>query len=231
MSRANQIIVALDTQDKNELNQVLKELKGKASIVKVGMELFYTFGPSIVDRLKRLNFKVFLDLKIHDIPQTAVRTCMSLAKLGVDMINLHASGGIEMMSRVREELDNLPNRPLLLGVTHLTSTDQAMLEELSIERGLQECVQALALNTKEAGFDGVVASAQDTKMIKASCGEHFIVVTPGIRPKGSEADDQKRVLTPKEAIENGSDYLVIGRPIVKSAAPGFSFDQILQSIS
>jgi len=230
MNYQDHIIVALDTQDKTELNRLLRELRGNAKFVKIGMELFYTFGPKIVEKIKK-NFNVFLDLKIHDIPHTAVKTSLTLAQLGVDMINYHAAGGKEMMIAVKDEMDSLKfERPMLLGVTHLTSSSNMTLKEQFIERPIDECVEKLSFNVKEAGFDGVVASAQDAKNIKYNCSENFLVITPGIRPKGFENNDQKRITSPSEAFQNGSDYIVIGRPITQSASPALMFNKILKEI-
>lgn len=237
MNLEERIIVALDVQTKIELELLIKELKGTAKFVKVGMELFYTFGPNIIKILKENHFKVFLDLKIHDIPNTALKSCQTITKLGADIINIHASGGIEMMKAAKQgveiALQEDPSliAPLLIAVTQLTSTDQKMLEEdLLINKPIHEVVVKYAKNAQEAGLDGVVSSPLEVKLIKSTIGNQFKCITPGIRPRGSADNDQKRVTTPKEAFASGSDYIVIGRAITQAKNPKEAFLQIVKEI-
>lgn len=231
------IIVALDIQNIEDFERLTTKLEGEAQYVKVGMELFYTFGPSIIKTLKERGFKVFLDLKIHDIPNTAMKASKTITKLGADMINVHVAGGVEMMKAARagmeEALEENPDlkRPLIIGVTQLTSSDQRMLEnELCITNPLNEVVVHYAKMAKEAGLDGVVSSALEVKIIKEQIGKDFICVTPGIRPSGSSGDDQKRVTTPKDAFQIGSDYIVMGRAITKQENPQKAFQEIVKSL-
>ena len=192
--------------------------------VKIGMELFYSEGPQIIKKLKERGHKVFLDLKLHDIPNTVKKSMTVLGAYGVDMVNVHAAGGIEMMRAAKEGLmlgaARYADKPKLIAVTQLTSTDEAtMHDELLIDRPLPEVVRQYALNAKAAGLDGVVCSAFEAADIHAACGDDFITVTPGIRFEDSAADDQKRVMTPARAREAGSDYIVVGRPITAAERP------------
>ena len=233
----DRIIVALDTQKKDELDQLILALKGRASFVKIGMELFYTFGPSLIKELKEAGFKIFLDLKVHDIPNTAKRSIKTLCQLGVDILNVHAAGGIQMMSMAKEGIDEAItenpklSRPKLIAVTQLTSTDQNMLNtELLIPTELEEVVTTYAQNAFNAGLDGVVASAHEVRRIKAIINSEFLCVTPGIRMPEDDSHDQKRIMTPKLAIDTGSDYLVIGRSITKDSNPQLAFEKILSTL-
>lgn len=216
----NRIIVALDFQTKEEVVSLVEASQGELQYAKVGMELFYSLGADIINYLKDQGLKVFLDLKVHDIPNTAAGALKSLSKLEVDMVNVHASGGIKMMQAAKEALSQADSKPLIIGVTQLTSTDQDMLNnELNISGSTQDAVINLAKNAKTAGLDGVVASPLEVSNIKETCGKDFITVTPGIRLAGNSQDDQKRITTPAEAFRNGSDYIVIGRPITQSSDP------------
>lgn len=233
----DKIIVALDVQTKNDFNRISQELMGHAEFVKVGMELFYTFGPQVIEDLKKMNFKVFLDLKIHDIPNTAKKAAKTITKLGVDMINVHAAGGIEMMIAAKEgvnealEENNELKKPIMIAVTQLTSTDQKMIQnDLLIDRPIHETVVHYAQMAMQAGLDGVVSSPLEVKLIKEKLGEGFLTVTPGIRPAGTSSNDQKRVTTPHEAIKRGTDYMVIGRAITNVQKPAVAFKEILHSI-
>ena len=192
--------------------------------VKIGMELFYSEGPQIVRTLKERGHKVFLDLKLHDIPNTVKKTMQVLGEYGVDMVNLHAAGGIEMMKAAKAGLmlgaARYADKPKLIAVTQLTSTDEeTMHNELLIEKPLAEVVRQYALNAKEAGLDGVVCSAHEAADIHAACGSDFLTVTPGIRLAGDSVQDQKRVMTPAAAKEAGSDYIVVGRSITGEPKP------------
>ena len=192
--------------------------------VKIGMEAFYAGGPEIIRKLKERGHKIFLDLKLHDIPNTVKKAAQVLGEYGVDMLNVHAAGGIEMMKAAKEGLmlgaARYANKPKLIAVTQLTSTDEATMRgELLIDRPLNEVVRQYALNAKAAGLDGVVCSAFEAADIHAACGDDFITVTPGIRFEDSAADDQKRIMTPAMAREAGADYIVVGRPITAAARP------------
>lgn len=225
----DQIIVAFDTQEEQRLNFLINELKGKASYVKVGMELYYRFGPRVIEQLKENDFKIFLDLKMHDIPNTVYSACKALGSLGVDILNVHASGGIEMMKMAKQGLLEGNSSGLLIGVTQLTSTTQIVLNnELRIEGTVQDSVLNLAKLTQLAGLDGIVCSALEVKEIKHQLGSEFKCITPGIRPLGMAAQDQKRIMSPEAAINEGSDYLVIGRPITQAKSPAQALTEILE---
>lgn len=228
----DKIIVALDTQSPAEIDRFIYELAGTATFVKVGMELYYTFGNDIIRKLKDNNFKIFLDLKLHDIPNTVHKSAKTLAKAGVDILNVHAAGGIEMMRAASEGFKEISSEAKLIGVTQLTSTCQETLnEEIGIQGELIDSVIQYAQNTKKAGLDGVVCSAHEVKLIKKQIDQNFLCITPGIRPKGHAAQDQKRVMTPTEAMLAGTDYMVIGRPITQADSLKTAFKDILQEIS
>ena len=192
--------------------------------VKIGMELFYAEGPAIIKKLKERGHKVFLDLKLHDIPNTVKKAMMVLGEYGVDMVNVHAGGGVAMMKAAKEGLmlgaARYADKPKLIAVTQLTSTDEAALHgELLIDKPMDEVVRQYALNAKAAGLDGVVCSAFEAADIHRACGEDFLTITPGIRFENSAADDQRRVMTPAKAKEAGSDFIVVGRPITAAEKP------------
>ena len=192
--------------------------------VKIGMELFYAEGPVVVRKLKERGHKVFLDLKLHDIPNTVKKAMTVLGEYGVDMVNVHAAGGIGMMKAAKEGLmlgaARYAEKPKLIAVTQLTSTDEETLHsQLLIGRPMDEVVRQYALNAKEAGLDGVVCSAFEAADIHSVCGQDFLTVTPGIRFDTGSADDQKRVMTPAQAREAGSDYIVVGRPVTAAGKP------------
>lgn len=227
----NRVMVALDTDDRDRALNLAQQLSGSGCWLKVGLELYAHEGPDILRKLKELGFPIFLDLKLHDIPTTVEKAMRVLTQWGVDMINVHCSGGHEMMARaaaaVREEGAKLGKTPKLIGVTVLTSMGAAQLkEELGVERELTRQVIALAKLAKHSGLDGVVASAQEAKALRQECGEDFLLVTPGIRPAWSKTDDQVRICTPKEAIEFGSSYLVVGRPITKAESPRQALERL-----
>ncbi|MEW9667550.1 orotidine-5'-phosphate decarboxylase [Ammoniphilus sp. 3BR4] len=234
MDAKNRIIVALDYSSMDEALACAKKLQGTASYVKVGMQLYYGAGPGIVAALKEMGFQVFVDLKVHDIPNTAKGAMQSLAALGVDMVNVHASGGKEMMMAAREGLEKgvgSGSRPLLIAVTQLTSTTlETMNQQIGIPGSIEDCVKNYALLTKEAGLDGVVASPLEVRLVKENCGSGFITVTPGIRPAGADIGDQKRITTPEMAFSLGSDYIVIGRPITGAVDPAQAMSQILEMV-
>ena len=227
----SRIIVPLDFNTAEQALQLVEKLQPDLCRLKVGKELFTKAGPVLVEKLIEKDFDVFLDLKFHDIPTTVAKACAVAADLGVWMLNVHASGGSEMMSLAREEIEKKSHRPLLIGVTILTSMNQEALRELGIQCSVEEQVLRLAQLTSDAGLDGVVCSAHEVKMLRDNLDKEFKLVTPGIRPGGSNKDDQKRVMTPGQAINAGSDYLVIGRPITQAADPIQALKDISEEIS
>lgn len=229
------MIVALDFSTLEEIKQCLAPLESRIRYVKVGMELSYAEGPAIVHYLKERGLKVFLDLKVHDIPNTARGAMKSLARLGADMVNVHATGGVAMMEAAREGLEQGTAagspRPILIGVTMLTSTSlQTMNEQIAIPGTVEDVVVHYAKMTKQAGLDGVVASPLEVPMIKEAVGESFLTVTPGIRPLGSDKGDQTRITTPEQAFQLGSDYLVIGRAITAAKDPAATWENIVSAV-
>lgn len=218
--KSKKILIALDYDDQQAALDFVKQLSPDSCRLKVGKEMFTYFGPAFVKELIDLGFDVFLDLKFHDIPNTVAKAVTAAAKMGVWMVNVHASGGFEMMSKAKQALAPFGDKaPLLIAVTVLTSMDETELKRLGVEKTPQEQVIYLAKLAKEAGLDGVVCSAQEAQQLKAELDAGFKLVTPGIRPVGSDAGDQKRIMTPKQAIDAGSDYLVIGRPITQADNP------------
>ncbi|MCK5433038.1 MAG: orotidine-5'-phosphate decarboxylase [Gammaproteobacteria bacterium] len=215
----SRIIVPLDFSEPGQALQLVEKLQPDLCRLKVGKELFTKAGPVFVDKLIAKGFDVFLDLKFHDIPTTVAKACAVAADLGVWMVNIHASGGMQMMSLAKEALEKKSHHPLLIGVTILTSMNEETLRELGLQCSVEDQVMRLAQLSKDAGLDGVVCSAHEVKLLRNRLGKEFKLVTPGIRPGGSENDDQKRVMTPGQAIEAGSDYLVIGRPITQAEDP------------
>ncbi|HAU1413977.1 TPA: orotidine-5'-phosphate decarboxylase [Legionella pneumophila] len=214
------LIVALDFDNQDNALQLVDKLDPNHCALKVGSELFTLLGPQFVKELVRREFKVFLDLKFHDIPNTVAKACHSAAELGVWMINVHAIGGLKMLQAARESLKTYgKDKPLLIAVTVLTSFEEAELASVGISNTLPEQATHLAMLAREAGLDGVVSSAHEVKIIKQKCGENFITVTPGIRLPNNLKDDQSRVMTPQQAIREGSDFLVIGRPITQASNP------------
>ena len=216
------VIVALDFPTLSETLSFLDAFPAdEKPFVKIGMELFYAEGPACVKALKERGHRIFLDLKLHDIPNTVKRAMNVLSRLDVDMVNLHAAGAGEMMRGALEGLTRPDGtRPLLIAVTQLTSTDaQALKNELLIDVPMEETVLSYAANAAKNGLDGVVCSPLEAKAVKARCGETFLTVTPGIRFAGGEVGDQKRVMTPEKAAHNGSDYIVVGRPITQADDP------------
>ncbi len=218
---AKDVIVACDFPSADATLAFLDRFQDEKPFVKIGMELFYAEGPAIVRQIKARGHRIFLDLKLHDIPNTVKGAMRSLSGLDVDIVNLHAAGARAMMEAALEGLTRPDGtRPLLIAVTQLTSTDQrAMTEELLIDRPLDEVVMAYAKNAADAGLDGVVCSPLEAGKVHAVCGESFLTVTPGVRFAEGEHGDQKRVTTPTRARELGSDYIVVGRPITKAEDP------------
>ncbi len=236
LNRRPKIIVALDVMSAPEALQIVSELNGSVGAFKVGLQLFVAQGPSFVRKIVESGAKIFLDLKFHDIPNTVAKASVEAAKLGVWMFNVHASGGSEMMKMAKAEVGEVCeranlNRPLIIGVTVLTSSDQRTLIESGIERGVEQQVVALARLTAASGLDGVVASPNEVTAIRRSVvNPDFLTVTPGIRPKLATLDDQKRVTTFGQALANGSDYVVIGRPITGAKDRVKAVEQILGEV-
>lgn len=231
-SVSSPVIVALDYDNAEAALAMAGQLDPAVCRVKVGKELFTIAGPDLVRKLVEAGFQVFLDLKFHDIPNTVAAAVRAAANLGVWMVNVHASGGERMMRAAAEALAPLgEQRPLLIGVTVLTSTAENELADVGIERPLREQVVALAELAKKSGLDGVVCSAMEAEVLKGTCGKAFALVTPGIRPAGSAADDQRRIVTPVDALKQGSDYLVIGRPITGAEEPMAALQAIVADIS
>ncbi|HEM5096289.1 TPA: orotidine-5'-phosphate decarboxylase [Streptococcus suis] len=211
-------IIALDFAGKEEVQSFLEQFPADEKLyVKVGMELYYAEGPGIINYLKGCGHSIFLDLKLHDIPNTVESAMKVLAKLGVDMTNVHAAGGVEMMRSARR---GLGKDAVLIAVTQLTSTsEEQMRTDQNIQTSLQEAVVHYAQRAQEAGLDGVVCSAHEVALIKDATSSDFVCLTPGIRPTGGEVGDQKRVMTPADAARIGSDYIVVGRPITRADHP------------
>lgn len=215
------VIIACDFAGKEAVFNFLDQFKDEKPFVKIGMELFYAEGPAIVREIKAKGHKIFLDLKLHDIPNTVKKSMSVLSGLNVDMTNLHAAGGSAMMKGALEGLTRPDgSRPLLIAVTQLTSTDQkTMTDELLIDRPLDEVVLFYAKNAAGSGLDGVVCSPLEAGKVHEACGRHFLTVTPGVRFADGDVGDQKRVTTPVRAKEIGSDYIVVGRPITQAPDP------------
>ena len=217
----SRICIALDFKTKSDVENFLKQFEGESLYVKVGMELFYGEGIEIIKMIKEMGHKIFLDLKLHDIPNTVKKSMAVLSNLDVDMCNVHAAGTKAMMSAAIEGLTRADGtRPLLIAVTQLTSTsEEVMQEELWIDRPIDKTVMHYAKNTMEAGLDGVVCSPLEAGKVHEVCGEKFLTITPGVRFADGDVGDQKRVTTPAKAKELGSDYIVVGRPITQAADP------------
>lgn len=218
MSQASPVIVALDFPSENEALQLVDQLEPALCRLKVGKELFTRCGPDLVKQLVDKKFDVFLDLKFHDIPNTVAQACQAAADLGVWMLNVHALGGEKMMLAAKQALAG-KDAPLLIAVTWLTSSGQLELDALGIKSTPQQMVSRLAAMSQNAGLDGVVCSAQEAPVLRQEMGNEFLLVTPGIRLADARQDDQCRVVTPKQAMTDGSSYLVIGRPITRAKDP------------
>jgi len=224
------VIIACDFSSAAEVFKFLDLFEGQRKpFVKIGMELFYAEGPAIVREIKRRGHGIFLDLKLHDIPNTVRKAMKVLSGLDVDMVNVHAAGTIEMMKAALEGLTRADgSRPLLIAVTQLTSTsEERMQNELLIGASMEDTIARYALNAREAGLDGVVCSPREAGLVKQACGSGFLTVTPGIRFADSAADDQVRVTTPARAREIGSDYIVVGRPITAAEDPVAAYQRCI----
>lgn len=224
MAGDKRLIVALDVPDMDQVKNLVEKLGDSVSYYKVGMELYYSTGREVIAYLRNLNKDVFLDLKLHDIPNTVAQSLGVLTELGASMLNVHTSGGLAMMKAASQAVTNKAvqleiSRPALIAVTVLTSIDAADWANLRHDMSIKEHVVHLAKLAQSAGIDGVVASPQEAEAIRAACGEQFIIVTPGIRPQGAAINDQSRIATPLEALKKGAHHLVIGRPITAAADP------------
>lgn len=224
------VIIACDFNSAEETFSFLDRFTGNKPFVKIGMELFYAEGPQIVREIKKRGHKIFLDLKLHDIPNTVMKSMKVLSDLDVDMVNVHAAGTIAMMEAALKGLTREDGtRPLLIAVTQLTSTDEERMQnELYINRSLEETVMHYADNAKNAGLDGVVCSPLEAEKVHSVCGNGFVTVTPGIRFADGEVGDQVRVTTPERAREIGSDYIVVGRPITQAADPVAAYERCVK---
>jgi len=232
----DKIIFALDVEHFAEAQKRVKLLKDQIGLFKVGKQLFTHAGPKVVDMIHQKGQKVFLDLKYHDIPNTVAKAGEEATKLNVAMFNLHALGGFEMMKKTVEASQAMAKnlgtpRPIILAVTVLTSMDEGALKEVGVQGPLIEEVGRLAFLASKAGVDGVIASPQEIGIIRERCGGKFLIITPGIRAPSDKKDDQKRTLTPKEAISAGANYLVIGRPIKEAKDPLEAVQRIIEDIS
>ena len=239
MSRVNpeeRLIVALDAPTLEAAEAWLLELKGAVHFYKIGLELFTAHGWKAVNLVKNFGGRVFLDLKLHDIPNTVSRTLAAVCEHEVDMVNVHTLGGFEMMKAARDAVEKYSagrvKKPLLIGVTVLTSHSQETLsQELGITRKVQEEVLHLAGLAQKAGLDGIVCSPEETALVRKKFKDDFLIVTPGIRPPGADRGDQKRIFTPEDAVKAGSDHIVVGRPITQSANPKEAARDILDAIA
>lgn len=225
LSAKDRLIIALDVDTTAEALSLVDRLQEHVGVFKVGMQLYNSEGPEILKKIHDLGGKIFLDLKLHDIPNTVGQASSVLTRHGVFMFNVHTAGGSEMMKRAAEaaqkiSLEKGTTRPLVIGVTVLTSINQAILEnEMGVSRSVEEQVVKWAQLAKESALDGVVASPREIRAIREACGSEFAIITPGVRPEWAAANDQKRVMTPKEAVAAGASYLVVGRPITAAADP------------
>ena len=232
IDRKDRIIVALDC-DRSRALELADMLSGKASWLKVGMTLFYQEGPYFISALQKRGFKVFLDLKFHDIPHQVKGAAKAAAEAGADMVTMHAVGGVKMMQAAKEGLADArwtPEEPISLGITVLTSMSAEDLSATGVQRPVVEQVAELARQAKQAGLSGVVASPQEAAMLREILGPEAYIVTPGVRPAGSSLGDQSRVATPHQAFENGASHIVIGRPITESADPAAAFEAIAKEL-
>lgn len=233
----NRLILALDVSEYNYAVELIETFKDSIEIFKVGLELSTIAGPRIVREIHQRDRKVFLDLKFHDIPTTVSKAGIAAARLGVYMFNVHASGGLDMMRKCREDVVNVClkenlNKPRIIGVTVLTSmSPETLKSEIGVQHSLNTHVRHLAGLSLKAGLDGVVASAREAAMIRSHCGRGFLIVTPGIRPSWTPADDQWRTMTPKQAMQEGADFLVMGRAILNQSDPKKAIELIQREIA
>ncbi len=229
----NKIIFALDVNEVSDVEKWASLIADRVGMFKVGKQLYTACGPAVVRMVQKCGGEVFLDLKYHDIPNTVAMASLEAARLGVKLFNLHALGGYEMMATTVETLDREfrgADRPKVLAVTILTSSNEETLRAVGIDRPVPEMVVRLAKLAQRAGIDGVVASPQETPLIREACGKEFLIVTPGVRPAFASVDDQKRIMTPAAAVAAGADYLVIGRPIAAAPDPVKAAEAIVEEI-
>jgi len=236
MDTKDRLIIALDVDTQEKALALVDKLKDEVRFFKIGFELFSSCGPSIVKEIAKKGVRIFLDLKFHDIPNTVSKAAVSATRLGVYMFNVHSLGGYEMMKKtaaaVKAEAEALKiERPRILAVTVLTSMDENELKKVGISDNMNSEVLRLASLAKSAGLDGVVASPSEARIIRESLGRDFLIVTPGVRPSWAQAGDQKRVATPQEAVENGADYIVAGRPVTEAKDPAAAAKKILEAIT
>jgi orotidine-5'-phosphate decarboxylase len=225
------LFIAIDQNDINKAKNLIQKLSPEICGIKIGKELFTVCGPEIIEWSQAKGFKIFLDLKYHDIPNTVEKACYAASEMGISILNVHALGGKDMMLAAKEGVDKSNNNPYLIAVTLLTSMDARALKEIGLTSSVSDQVLNLAINTGQAGLDGIVCSAKDIPIIKNKLPENFLYVTPGIRLNNSAKDDQKRIATPFEAIEMGSNILVIGRPITQAINPEAVIKEIIKEIS
>ena len=223
-SMRERLIVALDVDTSEQATDLVRQLAGEVGMFKIGKQLFTHAGPQAVRQIQELGGEIFLDLKFHDIPNTVAKAAIEATRLGVKMFNVHASGSLEMMRMTVKEVKRVCRqqnlrKPIMLAVTVLTSLNQDDLERVGVERKVADQVVRLALLTKEAGMDGVVASPHEVADIREACGRRFVIVTPGIRPSDGNRNDQQRIMTPQDAVRGGVDYIVVGRPIIEAKDP------------
>lgn len=231
-SMRERLIVALDVDTLAQATDLVRLLGKEVGMFKIGKQLFTHAGPQAVRLIQELGGEIFLDLKFHDIPNTVAKAAIEATRLGVKMFNVHASGSLEMMRTTEKEVRRVcrqekRRKPIMLAVTVLTSLNQDDLQRVGVERKVADQVVRLALLTKEAGMDGVVASPHEVADIRAACGRRFVIVTPGIRPSETDRDDQQRVMTPAEAVRAGVDYIVVGRPIIEAKNPVVAAREII----
>ena len=223
-SMRDRLIVALDVDSLDQAQKLVKLLASEVGMFKIGKQLFTHAGPQAVQLIQNIGGEIFLDLKFHDIPNTVAKAAVEATRLGVKMFNVHASGSLEMMRMTVKEVERVCRqeklrRPIMLAVTVLTSLNQDDLQRVGVEHDVADQVVRLALLTKEAAMDGVVASPHEVADIRKACGRSFVIVTPGIRPSDGKRDDQRRVMTPRDAVRGGIDYIVVGRPILEAGDP------------
>lgn len=235
MNQRDRLIVALDVDNGEKARFLVEKLKNEVGLFKVGFELFTSSGPGIIEMIREKGCRVFLDLKLHDIPNTVARASAAITRLGVFMFNLHSLGGYDMMKETvdlveLEAKNSGVEKPKILAVTILTSMDGKGLKNVGINGAVKSEVLKLARLAKRAGLDGVVASAQEAGLIRKDLGENFLIVTPGVRPQWASSGDQKRIATPRKAIKDGADYIVVGRPIIEAKDPVFAAREILREI-
>jgi orotidine-5'-phosphate decarboxylase len=235
LSAKDRLVVALDVDSRQQALSLVDQLKDFVGLFKIGSQLFTSNGPSLVSEIVKQGAKVFLDLKYHDIPNTVASAVVAAMRLGVSICNVHALGGSEMMRQVKDQCENIAVRenltkPIILAVTVLTSHNQDSINKIGINEPLSDLVVRLAKLTAESGLDGVVASAHEISLVRKAVASPFVILTPGLRPSWADHQDQKRVMTPEEALQAGADYLVIGRPIIAHNSPASAAQEILSSL-